>query len=76
MAKGFTKSMEKIVMRRLLQTKNFSPIRVSISTAANLGWSQYPVDVKNAFLGGTLKEKLYMSPSPEFVCKLHQSMLS
>lgn len=56
-------------MRWLLQTQNFSPICVSISIAANLGWSQYPVDVKNAFLCGTLKEKLYMSPSPKFVCK-------
>ena len=62
-------------------TKNVSII-ILISLAANLGWSLFQLDVKNAFLNGDLKEELYMEKPPGFVaqgefgkvCKLHKAI--
>jgi Reverse transcriptase (RNA-dependent DNA polymerase) len=53
-----------------------------ISCAVNFGWNIHQLDVKNDFLHGDLKEKVYMELSPGFdneqvagnVCRLKRSL--
>ena len=54
-------------------------IRVLISLAANLNWPLRQLDVKNAFLNGTIDEEVYMDPPPgmrytDRVCKLKKAL--
>jgi Reverse transcriptase (RNA-dependent DNA polymerase) len=59
-----------------------STVRILLSIAVNLGWSLCQMDVKNAFLQGTLEEEVYMSLPPGYkndtddnlVCKLYKSI--
>lgn len=68
--------------------KTFAPIaklniiKVLLSLAANLDWSLYQLDVKNAFLNGDLEDEVYIEIPPGFVthentnkvCKHHKSL--
>ncbi len=68
--------------------KTFSPVvkpptvRLVISLVVSLNWPLRQLDVRNAFLHGTLQEEVYMQqPSgyvhpdhPNLVCKLHKSL--
>lgn len=57
-------------------------IRIILSLATTLGWSLRQLDVKNAFLHGHRKERIYMAQPPGFqdnqfpqhVCKLNRSI--
>jgi hypothetical protein len=68
--------------------ETFSPVvkpptvRLILSLAMSLNWPLKQLDVKNAFLHGTLKEEVYMAQPPgyvdstnsHYVCKLHKSI--
>ncbi|GKV11763.1 hypothetical protein SLEP1_g22986 [Rubroshorea leprosula] len=68
--------------------ETFSPvvkpitIRVVLSLAVMRSWPIHQLDVKNAFLNGTLSETVYMSQPPgfidsahpDYVCKLHRAL--
>ena len=69
-------------------TETFNPVikpptvRLILSLAVSLNWPLRQLDVKNAFLHGTLKEEVYMTQPqgyidpihPQYVCKLHKSI--
>jgi Reverse transcriptase (RNA-dependent DNA polymerase) len=40
-------------------------VRILLSITVNNGWNFYQMDVKNAFLQGTLEEEVYMNLSPD-----------
>ncbi|GJS24195.1 putative RNA-directed DNA polymerase [Tanacetum coccineum] len=77
--KDILKHMGLTILRLFLQLKK---IRVLFSITANQGWPLHQFDVKNAFLHGELKEKVYMEAPPGFsqdfkhgeVCKLKKSL--
>lgn len=58
-------------------------VRLILSLAAFSGWTLHQLDVKNAFLHGTLNEEVYMSQTsgfedatfPIYVCKLKRLSL-
>lgn len=44
-------------------------VRLLISLAARYSWPLYQMDVKNAFLNGTLYEEVYMEQPPGYVAQ-------
>ncbi|XP_031280369.1 endoglucanase 15-like [Pistacia vera] len=84
----------RLIAKRFQQTpgldyfKTFSPvikpsiIRIILTLAVTNGWDIQQVDVNNAFLNGTLNEKVYMSQPigfedparPSYVCKLNKAL--
>ena len=57
-------------------------IRLVLTLAASLNWPLRQLDVRNAFLHGTLQEEVYMTQPPGYihphfpshVCRLHKSL--
>ena len=44
-------------------------IRALIPLVAQKGWFLYPLDVKSAFLNGSLEEEVYVDQPQDFVVK-------
>lgn len=61
---------------------NINTVEVLLSSATNLDWPLYQLDVKNAFLNGDLEDKVYLELPPGFdeerkkgkVCRLKKSL--
>ena len=84
----------RLVAKRFTQTygvdynETFAPVakmntvRILFSIAVNNGWDLYQMDVKNAFLQGTLEEEVYMTLPPghkletnsNLACRLNKSI--
>lgn len=65
-AQGFTQTYEIDYEESFVPVAKLNTIRVPLSIAANLDWRLRQLDVKNAFLNGTLKEEVYMRYPPGF----------
>ena len=63
-AKGYTHKYGIDYEDTFAPVAKMNTIRVLISLAANLNWPLKQFDVKNAFLNGTIEEKVYMDPPP------------
>ena len=59
-AKGYTQTYGVDYAKTFSPVAKISSVRILISLVANLGWPLFQLDVKNAFLNGDLKEKVYM----------------
>ena len=75
---GTIKNMVSIMRRPLLL---WLSVRTILALAASNDWPLHQMDVKNAFLHGDLKERIYMKPPPRLfssrtsnVCKLRRSL--
>ncbi|MCR2848078.1 hypothetical protein KN825_16195, partial [Weizmannia coagulans] len=82
-ARGFTQSYDIDYQETFAPVAKLNTIRV-LSLAANLDWSLYQLDVKNAFLNGDLDEEVYLEippglnipETPNSVLKLKKSSYS
>ena len=65
-AKGFTQTLSVDYTETFMPTEKLNTIRILLSLAINLDWPINQLDVKNAFLNGTLEEEVYMDLPPCF----------
>ena len=81
-AQGFTQTYGIDYEETFAPVAKLNSIRVLLSLAVNLDRELHELDVKNAFLNGTLNEEVYMKIPPGFqsekergkVCKLKKSL--
>jgi hypothetical protein len=80
--RGFTQRPEMDCDETFSPVVKFATVRTVLSLALYRDWAIHQVDVKNAFLHGTLMETVYSSPPPGFghdarpdlVCRLNRSL--
>lgn len=62
--KGFTQTYREDYKDTFAHLVKIYTVRVVLFLATNLSWDLWLMDVKNAFLHGEIKEKVYMLPPP------------
>lgn len=75
-AKDFTQIFGIDFNETFVLVAKLNTIRALISIAANLNWSLYQLDVKNAFLNENLDEEVYMESPPALKLKLVREMFA
>jgi Reverse transcriptase (RNA-dependent DNA polymerase) len=81
-AKGYTQTHGIDFQETFAPVAKMNTVRILISIAVNQGWNLYQMDVRNAFLQGTLEEEVYMDLPPghdrerdsNLACKLIKSI--
>uniref|UniRef100_A0AAV1VK26 Integrase catalytic domain-containing protein n=1 Tax=Peronospora matthiolae TaxID=2874970 RepID=A0AAV1VK26_9STRA len=81
-AKGFSQKFGVDYEETFAPVAKFTSIRVVLSMAAKYGLMLHQMDVKTAFLNGSLNEDIYMdqpdgyldATQPDYVCKLKRSL--
>ncbi|CAL5443960.1 unnamed protein product [Camellia sinensis] len=79
-AKGFSQEYGIDYEETFAPVAKMTTVRTLISVAAVRSWPLYQMDVKNAFLNGTLTEEVYMRPPPGLhhssgqVCRLRRAL--
>jgi Reverse transcriptase (RNA-dependent DNA polymerase) len=81
-AKGYTQTYGIDYQETFASVVKLNIVRILLSIAVNKKWNLHQMDVKNAFLQGTLEEEVYMSLPPghaqegntNLVCKLRKSI--
>lgn len=73
-AKGYTQTYGVDYQETFAPVAKMNTARVLLSLAANLQWSLPQFDVKNAFLHGELKDKVYMEEPPRFTSELRTNV--
>jgi Reverse transcriptase (RNA-dependent DNA polymerase) len=81
-AKGYTQTYGIDYHEIFALVAKMNTLRILLSIAVNNGWTLNQMDVKNAFLQGTLEEEVYMNLPPghrkenvpNLVCRLKKSI--
>ena len=74
-AKGYTQVYGLDYSETFSPVAKIASVRLFISLAATYHWPLHQLDVKNAFLNGTLSEEVYMEQPPGFVAQGESSMV-
>jgi Reverse transcriptase (RNA-dependent DNA polymerase) len=82
LAKGYTKTYGIDYHETFAPVAKMNTVRILLSIAVNNGWTLHQMDIKNAFLQGTLEEEVYINLPPghrkenvpNFVCRLKKSI--
>jgi len=66
-AKGYIQTYDVDYFETFSTVARLNSIQILFSVAVNMKWSLFQLDVKDVFLYGDLKEKVYMEQPPGYV---------